>query len=264
MFQTFEQGMHNCITLFTVVKESSHTRWKEADRNLTKIHESFLPQQWSSNNELDQFLKQNQALCFAHHLHFSKTCTNKNYRLSSLIGFFSLMKCRLSDASEQQYVNKIFVLRREFNFINFCPLCSSMPFPWVLSLSRDKHCTPLTRSSRLPLGIPSVCCFLGWTRQRTSTTPHASCPPGPSPSLLPFLGHSLIVFCPYIVVPKTTHNAQAEKTQCRAERDNLFPSLDGSAGPGAPEGTVGVLSAATTHCWLMFNLPSTRTPDPFP
>ena len=101
-----------------------------------------------------------------------------------------------------------------------------MPFPCVLSQSGDQHCpsTPLMRSCRLPLGIPSVYCSLGWTSQRTSATPHASCPPDPSPSLLPFLGHSPIVFySSYSVVPKTTHNAQAETTQCKAEHDNLFP-----------------------------------------
>ena len=54
-------------------------------------------------------------------------------------------------------------------------------------------------------------------------------------------------------------SAQSEATQCRAEFNSLFSHLVAVLGLMHPRVHLALL-AARAHCWLMFNLPSARSP----
>ena len=75
-----------------------------------------------------------------------------------------------------------------------------------------------------------------------------------------YFGCSLSVLHPsYILVPQPAPSAGGEATQHRAEQDNPSPRLVAALGLMHSRVWLALL-ASRAHCWLMFNLLSTRTP----
>ena len=123
----------------------------------------------------------------------------------------------------------------------------------------DQHfpiCCPPWGSCRHQGGHASAFSSLSWTSQVTSATTSKSCPQDLSPLWLPSSGHTLIVWCPYIEEPKTTHSTQggAAPVWCRVGQSQLAMLC-----LMHPRTQLALL-AARAHSWLIFNMTTTQPP----
>lgn len=100
-----------------------------------------------------------------------------------------------------------------------------MLFSWVLSL--------ITREEISALLLCWGNCRLWWSLPQNRTNQDMSADPDRyalcSQTLLPFFGHSLIVFLFYIVEPKTVHKLHLWWSCTSAKQSGTIPSLDWSA-----------------------------------